>query len=152
MLFRSGYRFAARTALLGAAAMGLLLGIFARPLITLFAQSDPAMQEVGALCIRLQCVALPIHSWVAVVNMLCAGLGHAKGALLLSTSRQGTCFLPIVYPMAYFWGASGVAAVQAVADTLTLLLALPLIRGIMCKIRQAEEQQAAGGEAAEVRL
>ena len=84
--------------------------------------------------------------------MLCAGLGHAKGALLLSTSRQGTCFLPIVYPMAYFWGASGVAAVQAVADTLTLLLALPLIRGIMCKIRQAEEQQAAGGEAAEVRL
>ena len=54
--------------------------------------------------------------------------------------------------MAYFWGASGVAAVQAVADTLTLLLALPLIRGIMCKIRQAEEQQAAGGEAAEVRL
>ncbi len=149
---REGYRFAARTALLGAAAMGLLLGIFARPLITLFAQSDPAMQEVGALCIRLQCVALPIHSWVAVVNMLCAGLGHAKGALLLSTSRQGTCFLPIVYPMAYFWGASGVAAVQAVADTLTLLLALPLIRGIMCKIRQAEEQQAAGGEAAEVRL
>ena len=141
-----GYRFAARTALLGAAAMGLLLGIFARPLIVLFAQSDPAMQEVGAFCIRLQCVALPIHSWVAVVNMLCAGLGHARGALLLSTSRQGTCFLPIVYPMAYFWGASGVAAVQAVADTLTLLLALPLVRSIKRKIRRAEEEAGAGEE------
>ena len=32
---------------------------------------------------RLQCLALPIHGWVAVVNMLCAGLGNAVGAVLL---------------------------------------------------------------------
>ena len=88
------------------------------------------MREIGALCIRLQCLALPVHSWVAVVNMLCAGLGNAKGALLLSTSRQGTCFLPIVYPMTYLWGAVGAASVQAAADILSLALALPLIRSV----------------------
>ena len=124
------YRFAARTAIIGAAVMGAALAVFAGPLILLFAKADPAMQEAGTLCIRLQSIALPVHSWVAVVNMLCAGLGNAKGAVLLSTARQGTCFLPIVYPMALLWGSLGVVSVQAVADVLTLLLAAPLIRKV----------------------
>ena len=126
--------------------MGLLLALFAQPLIGLFAQSDHAaeMREIGALCIRLQCLALPVHGWVAVVNMLCAGLGRAKGALLLSTSRQGTCFLPIVYPMAWLWGANGVAAVQAVADLLSLFLALPLIVRLLREIDEAGRVQRDG--------
>lgn len=135
-----GYRFAAWTAVIGAAVMGLLLAAFARPLIGLFAKAGHAqeMREIGALCIRLQCLALPIHGWVAVVNMFCAGLGNARGALLLSTSRQGTCFLPIVYPMSWLWGANGVAAVQAVADALSLILAIPLIRSVLRQIQTAD--------------
>lgn len=141
---KESYRFASRTAILGALAMGLTLAALADPLIGLFAKSDQSaeMLAVGALCIRLQCLALPIHGWVAVVNMLCAGLGNARGALLLSTSRQGTCFLPIVYPMAWLWGANGVAAVQAVADLLTLFLAVPLIRRVKGRIQAAADAQA----------
>ena len=59
------YRFSARTAIIGAAAMGLALAAFAGPLIVLFAETDPEMQMVGALSIRLQCLALPVHGWVA---------------------------------------------------------------------------------------
>lgn len=136
---REGYQFAARTAIIGAAVMGLALAAFAQPLIGLFAKAGHAeeMLEIGALCIRLQCLALPVHGWVAVVNMFCAGLGNARGALLLSTSRQGTCFLPIVYPMAWLWGANGVAAVQAAADVLTIFWAVPLIRRVMAQIQAA---------------
>ncbi len=132
------YRFSARVAAAGAAAMGLALAVFAGPLIALFAEADSAMREIGALCIRLQCLALPVHSWVAVVNMLCAGLGQARGAVLLSTSRQGTCFLPIVYPVALLWGAVGVAAVQAVADILSMTLAVPIIRKVKRQILAAQ--------------
>ena len=143
---KESYRFAARAAIIGALAMGLTLALFAGQLIGLFAKSDQSaeMMTIGALAIRLQCLVLPIHGWVAVVNMLCAGLGNARGALLLSTARQGTCFLPIVYPMAYFMGAYGVAAVQAVADVLSLLLAFPLVRRIK---RQLEEASGTCGEA-----
>ena len=141
------YRFAARVSLLGSGLMALLLAVFARPLIVLFAQADPAMQDIGALCIRLQCLALPVHSWVAMVNSLCAGLGKARGAVILSTARQGTCFLPIVYPMAYFWGANGVASVQAVADLLTIALALPMIRSVKGEIRREAEIRAAREDA-----
>ncbi len=135
---RESYRFSAKAALLGAAVMALLLGIFANQVIYLFSESDLAVQQVGALCIRLQCLALPIHAWVAVVNMFCAGLGFVKGALLLSTARQGSCFLPIVYPLSYLFGSNGVASVQAVADVLSLFLALPIIRHVMRQVSEEE--------------
>lgn len=136
------YRFSSRMALVGAAIMGVILGVFAHPVIHLFSETDPAVQSIGALCIRLQCLALPVHGWVAVVNMFCAGLGDVKGALLLSTSRQGSCFLPIVLPLAWIGGETGVASVQAVADVLSLILAIPIMR----RVRRMVQRTAAGCE------
>lgn len=129
------YRFSAKCALAISIAMAAALGLFANQVILLFAEADVEMQAIGALSIRLQCLALPIHAWVAVVNMFCNGLGKAKGALLLATARQGSCFLPIVYPMAWLFKANGVAAVQAVADLLTLCLAVPLSRKVLKEVK-----------------
>ncbi len=132
------YGFSAKTAFVGAAVMSLVLGFFAPQVITLFnAEANPEMQRLGTLCIRLQCIALPIHAWVAVVNMFCAGLGHAGKAFLLATARQGTCFLPILYPMAWFMGEIGIVSVQAVADVLTLVLAVPIIIRVLKQVEQA---------------
>ena len=136
---RESYRFSSIVALIGSTAMALVVGIFANEIILAFAGSDPQMQEIGALSIRLQCIALPIHAWVAVVNMFCVGLGNAKGAFILATARQGSCFIPILYPMAYLMGAYGVASVQAVADVLTLVLAVPIIIGMLRKVSDAEK-------------
>lgn len=137
---RESYRFSSVVALIGSTAMALIVGIFANEIILAFAGSDPQMQEIGALSIRLQCIALPIHAWVAVVNMFCVGLGNAKGAFLLATARQGSCFIPILYPMAYLMDAYGVASVQAVADVLTLALAVPIIIGMLRKVSDAERE------------
>jgi len=142
------YSFSSKVALIGAAAMAAILIIFAKPLITIFAGEDPEMQKIGALCIILQSIALPIHAWVAVVNMLCSGLGNAKGAFILATARQGTCFIPIVYPMAWLLGANGMASVQAVADLLTLALAVPIMMSMTKKIKQARLEHEAAQQAA----
>ena len=135
---RDSFRFASRMALVGSALMALALAVFADPLIALFGEADPQLCAIGALCIRLQCVALPVHAWVCIVNMFCNGLGYGSYAIVLATSRQGTCFLPIVYPMARFFGAVGAASVQAVADCLTLLLAVPILRTVRRRIDEAE--------------
>ena len=131
------YWFSSRVALAGSALMGLLIGLFAKPIIGLFSETDAAMMEIGALAIRLQCLALPAHAWVAVVNMFCAGLGRAKEALLLSTARQGTCFLPIVHLLTFAFGAYGVASVQAAADVLTLIPAIPVSLSVLRRVRKA---------------
>ena len=137
----SSYRFSAWVSVIGAAVMGGLLALLADPVIVAFAGSDPEMREIGALCIRLQCLALPVHAWVAIVNMLCAGLGNAGGALALATSRQGSCMVPILFPLAHFFGAYGIASVQAIADALSLLLALPISIYMAKKIRNAYRLQ-----------
>ena len=138
---QESYRFASRVALVGGLVMGGLLAAFAGPVINAFADAETAskeMVEIGKLCIWLQCIALPIHSWVALVNMLCAGLGKAGGALALSTARQGSCMLPILYPLVWFFGAYGIASVQAVADVLSLALAVPICLHVLKQIKAAQ--------------
>ncbi len=136
---RESFRFCAKVALIGSGIMALLVGLFADNLVVIFAGADEEMRRIGVLCMISQCIALPIHGWVAVVNMLCAGLGNAKGALVLSTARQGTCFIPILYPLAWVFGAYGIACVQALADVLSMVLAIPILRKTRKTIAAAEE-------------
>ena len=134
-------RFSCRVAIVGSLVMAVGIGVFAEPIIRLFAGTDPEMMKMGSMCIILQCVALPIHAWVAMVNMFCVGLGNAKGAMALSTARQGSCFLPILYPLAWAFGAYGIVAVQAIADVLTLVLAIPINTKLLKKVKLAMEEQ-----------
>ena len=135
------YRFSSTVALVGSCVMAVLLAVFADPIIVLFAGTDPQMREIGRLCIYLQSAALPVHAWVAVVNMLCVGLGNARGAFLLATARQGSCFIPIIYPLAWIFAGYGLAAVQAAADVLTLVLAIPIAISMTKKIKAARQAQ-----------
>ena len=138
---QESYRFSSRVALLGGVIMGVIVTLFADTFIVAFAGTDAEMRHYGTICMITQAIALPIHGWVAIVNMYCAGLGNAKGAVALSTARQGTCFLPILYPLAWAFGAYGVAVVQAVADVLSMALAMPIIRKMQKQIKTAEELQ-----------
>ena len=136
---QQSYRFCSMVAIVGAVVLSAALAIFVEPIIKVFGESGD-QQTYGALCIRLQCLALPVHAWVAVVNMLCAGLGKARGAFLLATARQGSCFIPILYPLVYFFGANGIVAVQAVADILTLALAIPIAVKVTNEVKTAQKQ------------
>ena len=138
---KESYRFSSRVAFWGGLIMAAVCIIFADQLIVLFAGEDLEMRRIGAFAIITQSIALPIHAWVAIVNMYCVGLGNAKGAMALSTARQGSCFLPILYPLAWIFGAYGVGCVQALADILTLVLAIPILRGINKKLHAAMEAQ-----------
>ena len=135
---QESYRFSAKVALIGSLVMAVFVGIFADTFVVLFAGSDAEMRRIGVICMVSQCIALPIHAWVAMVNMLCVGLGNAKGAMLLATARQGSCFIPILYPLAYLFGAWGVISVQALADVLTIALAIPISVSMVKKIKAAK--------------
>ena len=136
---KEAYRFSSRVAFWGGALMAAFCILFADQLIVLFAGTDGDMRRIGAFAIITQAIALPIHAWVAIVNMYCVGLGNAKGAFALATARQGTCFIPILFPLAWIFGDYGVGAVQALADVLTLALALPILRSVNKKLHAAME-------------
>ena len=138
---KESYRFSSRVAIWGGVIMAASCILFADKLIVLFAGEDMEMRKIGAFAIITQSIALPIHAWVAIVNMYCVGLGNARGALVLSTARQGSCFLPILYPLAWIFDAYGVGSVQAAADVLTMALAIPILRSMNKKLHAAMEAQ-----------
>ena len=139
------YRFCSLVAIIGGCIMAAVLIPLREFIITRFSDAEAAnnaeMIRIGALSILLQSIALPIHGWVAVVNMLCAGLGNAKSALALSTARQGSCMIPILFPMAWLWAEEGLASVQAAADVLSVAIAVPIIIHTIRKIYAAQNIQ-----------
>lgn len=137
---RESYKFSSRAIVLIAAVMAVILSVLAKPIIIAFAGEDSEMLRIGMVCMIAQAVTLPVHGWVAVINMYCAALGKADYALMLSTSRQGTCFIPILYPITMVFKEYGVACVQGVADVLSLVLAIPILKKIQKKVDKAEKE------------
>lgn len=64
--------------------------------------------------------------------------------MALATARQGSCFIPILYPLCWLFGAYGVASVQAVADVISLVLAVPIYISMTKKVKTARLAQTAG--------
>ncbi len=133
---KQAYNFTAWTGVIGVSIISLFLFVFAEPVMSIFGQTSAEMIAIGTLSIRLQCLAMPIQAWVIVVNMLYAGLGKGFGAIILGISRQGICFLPMLLILPAAFGAEGLAASQAAADVLTLVLTLPFVVVIMREIKQ----------------
>ena len=133
------WKFGWKVSVAASAILAGTIAIFAEPLISIFTETDAEMMRVGALCLRMQCIAFPVVGGVAMVYFLCSGLGKAKQALLLSTSRQGTCFIPFLYPLAIFFKEAGLAAVQGVADFLSFFIALPIQRRIISELKTLQK-------------
>ena len=124
--------------------------LFTKQVIGLFTEADEQLLKIGIFDLRLQCAALPLHAWVVIVNFFCVSSGKAVSGSLLSMSRQGLCFFPILPIMTALWGEWGVAALQAAADALTLFIAVPIMIRAYREIRRCEAEDAAAGKAAPI--
>lgn len=137
---REAYRFASLSCMAGISVIALVMGLAARPILLLFTEDDAELVRIGVICLRVQLLAMPIHAYAIIVNMLCMGIGNARGAVLLGLSRQGICFYPPLVVLVWLFGVWGVAAAQGVADILSLALALPILRKAMKCVSEAEKR------------
>jgi len=122
-------------------ALSLVLAVFAREVLFWFTEGDMEMVRIGIFSIRVQCLAMPFHAYAIVTNLLCAGIGKAKEAMLLSCARQGICFYPILFPAVYLLGVWGVAGIQGFADILAIVLAIPITIRVRKDISAREKEQ-----------
>lgn len=122
---RKAFKFSSVVAVLSIAVFSLLMGLFADKIILLFTEGDMSMVEIGSFCLISQCLVMPLNAWVIIVNMLYSALGKPVGATVLSTTRQGICFIPLFFILPAIWGIWGLAATQAAADLIAFLIAIP---------------------------
>jgi Na+-driven multidrug efflux pump len=111
--------------------LGIFGYIFAPQVITLFSSDDPEIIRIGSIIMRVTCATMPLVGYITISTMLFQSCGKAVNAAILSLSRQGLIFIPIILILPRYFQLNGVIFSQPLADLLTFLISIPLTIGLL---------------------
>lgn len=97
---------------------GRLIGVFS---------GDSQVLEDGILLIKFQCLSLPFLAYYAVSSMYMQNIGRYLDSLIISVSKQGIFFIPLLFILPAICGKKGIYMLQPMADMFSFLLALLII-------------------------
>ena len=119
--FKKVFRFSVLFALVIGVIMTLLCYLFTSPMVQVFLE-NPEAYDYG---VRFARILLSTSALFGVFYVLCntlQAMGAATPALIVNLSRQGIIYIPAVFIMQVFFGITGLAWAQPVADLLSILL------------------------------
>ena len=132
---RQGFWYCVKVGVIFLAICSLIGYIYAPEVVSWFRKEDPQVIAVGAEALRWQLITLPLGAWVILCNMLLQTIRQPRRAVILSSSRQGLFFIPLILILPYFLQLQGVEMCQAAADLCSFLLALPLTIPVLKSLR-----------------
>ncbi len=135
---REGFKFCVKYAFIFLVIVSALCGVFAPEIVALFRKEDPEVIKVGALALRLQCLAFPFNAWIVMSNMMLQSIGKALKASIVAGARQGYFFIPLILILPRFFGLFGVEICQTIADVCTLALSIPLSISVLREMKASE--------------
>ena len=104
----------------------IILYIFAEHWMQLMS-TDEEVVSTGVSILRMQCFSLPLLGVFAVSSMFMQNIGNYFSALLISISRQGFFYVPLLYLLPAVYGKTGIYLLQPVADFLSFLFAVAVV-------------------------
>ncbi|WP_314971299.1 MATE family efflux transporter [Peptostreptococcus stomatis] len=116
-----------KLAVLGATAFLILsafgLHIFAKELIMTMTKDSQVTAYTRKL-LNLQCLTLPLLGYFALSSMLMQNIGQYFWSSIISISRQGIFYIPLLYILTGAFGQVGIYLLQPMADLMSFILAL----------------------------
>ena len=107
-------------------AASIILFIFAEQCIHLMS-NDNDVVTTGVSILRMQCFSLPLLGIFAVSSMFMQNIGNYFSALLISISRQGFFYVPLLYLLPAVYGKTGIYLLQPISDFLSFLFAVAVV-------------------------
>ena len=89
--------------------------------------NDSEVVSIGTKLLRMQCFTLPLLGFFAVSSMFMQNIGNYFSALLISISRQGLFYIPLLYLLPALYGKIGMYLLQPTADVLSFLCAVVIV-------------------------
>ncbi len=108
----------------------ILIFSFSENIVQMF-RDDPIVIGIGSQMLRFQCITFWSHGVIIMTNMIMQNMGKTFGATLLSISRQGLFFIPLILILPNVLGLMGLEIAQAVADGLAFLVTIPFVISVM---------------------
>ena len=100
---------------------GIVLVVFAAPIVSLFG-TDTEMLALAETALRLNAVLFTTFGFQMVYASLYLAIGKSLVGSVLSLSRQGIFFFPLVIALPHLFSLAGVIWVQPAADLITTIL------------------------------
>ena len=100
---------------------GIVLVVFAAPIVSLFG-TDTEMLALAETALRLNAVLFTTFGFQMVYASLYLAIGKSLVGSVLSLSRQGIFFFPLVIALPHLFSLTGVIWVQPAADLFTTIL------------------------------
>ena len=104
-----------------------IIWFFSKWLIQIFMNTSSIVEE-GSIMLRFQVITMVFVGMILLITILFQSTGKSKASFILSVSRQGLAFLVTLVIGYHFLGYMGIICAQAVADLLTMCLALYLFK------------------------
>lgn len=118
---------------------------FSKPIIAAFTSNDTQVIEIGSKALTASGATFAFFGVFVVYSTLFLALGKAGAGSLLSISRQGYFFIPIILIMPRLWGLDGVIYAQPLTDVLvvvlTVVMALKINKTIETKRKEQEKDR-----------
>lgn len=99
----------------------IILVVFANPIVSLFG-TDTEMIDLAGKALRLNAILFITFGFQMVYATLYLAIGKSLVGSVLSLSRQGIFFFPLVFILPRLFGLTGVIWVQPMADFFTTMI------------------------------
>ncbi len=106
--------------------MMVLVSVFSHEIISFFRAEDAELVQVGIKGIRYWAVVFPFLGYAIMVQMFLQNIRKVGSASVLSMSRQGIFYFPLLFILAGNFGLDGLLLTQPLADLFTFFLAIVL--------------------------
>lgn len=117
--------------------------IFSRQIVALFID-DASVIDYGGPMLIATSIAGPILGLLFLAINSMQALGRPLPATMLSVCRQGLIFIPLLYLLDAVFGLSGINFTQAVADYISIILAMILLVRTLKKFKTQPETKNSG--------
>lgn len=106
----------------------IMLEVFARPIAAIFNATDMALIDMATRVIRIVNILLPLVPLQMMATTFFQAINQPLKAAFLSLSRQILLVIPLVLVLPLFWQLDGVFFAPVVADGISTLLAVYLLK------------------------
>ena len=116
--------FSAKVSIVTMTIFATIFYIYAGELVEIFRKNDIEVIEIATLMIRFNCITLPLQGFSIMSNMLTQSIGFGLRANLLAISRQGLCFLPLLFVLPRKYNLLGIQIAQPIAELLSFIFSI----------------------------
>lgn len=114
--------------------------IFTRQVVSVFID-DPAVIDYGVKMLRALMISGPVIGCMFVLNFSFQGMGKGAQSMILSLSRQGLIYFPLLIIMNKTVGLDGIIWSQAVADLVCTAMSVVMFLLVVRKLRRQHSQK-----------